>query len=72
MRDTSQAPVVTQAERRALEPGGDELARVIARRDRLATLVRHVRDPRHHGALRKAILRLDARIAALTSAAAGE
>ena len=45
-----------------------ELRRMQARRKRMAALVRGVRDPERHGALRHAILRLDASIIALQRA----
>ncbi|MEM6989483.1 MAG: hypothetical protein AAF721_03270 [Myxococcota bacterium] len=39
-----------------------ELMRLMARRDRMTALIRGVREPGRHGALRKAILNLDAGI----------
>ena len=44
------------------------LLKLQARRDRMAALIRGVREPRHHGALRKAILEMDANIIALRRA----
>lgn len=44
------------------------LLKLQARRDRMAALIRGVREPRHHGALRKAILDMDANIIALRRA----
>lgn len=44
------------------------LLKLQARRDRMAALIRGVREPCHHGALRKAILEMDANIIALRRA----
>lgn len=40
----------------------EQVQRMQAHRDRLAGLIKSVRDPEHHGALRHAVLRLDAEI----------
>lgn len=48
-----------------------ELARLLARRGRMAALIRGVREPARHGALRTAILQLDANIIALRRVLAG-
>lgn len=59
-------PTMTIASQRELDRRA--LLKLQARRDRMAALIRGVREPCHHGALRKAILEMDANIIALRRA----
>ena len=46
----------------------EHLQRMQAHRDRMAAMIKLVRDPEHHGALRHAVLRLDAEILSMRRA----